>query len=131
MLRRTARTLLIAALVLSIGLHWVVLQSAAWAGMIVAYSIQEGSLLTGMSQTFDNEHPCPLCRAIKDGKQSEKKDTKQADQKKKIDFTLLAASSIRLSPPAPRLTLARKDVDESGSQFSHRPPYPPPRRGEA
>jgi hypothetical protein len=131
MLRRTARTLLIAALVLSIGLHWVVLQSAAWAGMIVAYSIQEGSLLTGMSQTFDNEHPCPLCRAIKDGKQSEKKDTKQADQKKKIDFTLLAASSIRLSPPAPRLTWARNDVDESGSQFSHRPPSPPPRRGEA
>ena len=131
MLRQLARTLLIAALVLSIGLHWVVLQSAAWAGMIGAYSIQERSLLTGMSQTFDNEHPCPLCCVIKDGKQSEKKDTKQADQKKKIDFTLLVASSIRLSPPAPRLTLARKDVDESGSQFSHRPPFPPPRRGEA
>lgn len=128
MLRRTARLLLIAALVFSIGLHWVVLQSAAWAGMIVTYSVQQGSFITGISQTFDNEHPCPLCCAVKKGKQSEKSDTKQLDQKKKIDLTLLAASGIRLSPPAPRLM--RNDVEETGCQLPHRPPYPPPRRGE-
>ncbi len=127
MLRRLARTLLIAALVFSIGLHWVVLQSAAWAGMLITYSVQQCSLLTGISQTFDNEHPCPLCCAVKKGTQSEKNDTRQVDQKKKIDLTLLAASSIRLSPPAPRLT--RNDVEETASQLPHRPPFPPPRRG--
>ena len=127
MLRRLARTLLIAALVFSIGLHWVVLQSAAWAGMLITYSVQQGSLLTGISQTFDNEHPCPLCCAVKKGTQSEKNDTRQVDQKKKIDLTLLVASSIRLSPPAPRLT--RNDVEEIAPQLPHRPPFPPPRRG--
>ena len=128
MIRRTARILLVAVLMFSIGLHWVVLQSAAWAGMIVTYSVQQGSLIEGVSQTFDNEHPCPLCSAIKQGKQSEKKDTKQADQKKKLDLTLLAASSIRLSPPVP--CLMSNDVDESGSPLPQRPPFPPPRRGE-
>ena len=129
MLRRTARTLLIAALVLSIGLHWVVLQSAAWAGMIVTYSVQQGSLIEGVSQTFDNEHPCPLCSAIKQGKQAEKKDTKQGDQKKKIDLTLLATPVICLTPPAPRLQ--KIEWVEHGVQFQHRPPSPPPRRGVA
>lgn len=127
MLRRTARTLLVAVLMLSIGLHWVVLQSAAWAGMIVTYSVQQGSLIEGVSQTFDNEHPCPLCSAIKQGKQSEKKDTKQVDQKKKIDFSLLATPVICLTPPAPRLQ--RIEWVEHGSQFQPRPPSPPPRRG--
>jgi hypothetical protein len=127
MLRRTARILLVAVLMFSIGLHWVVLQSTAWAGMIVSYSIQEGSLLTGVSQTFDNEHPCPLCCAIKQGKQSEKKDTKQADQKKKIDLTLLATPVICLTPPVP--SLQRVEWIEHGSHFQQRPPSPPPRRG--
>jgi len=127
MLRQLARTLLIATLVFSIGLHWVVLQSAAWVGMLITYSVQQGSLLTGISQTFDNEHPCPLCCAVKKGTRSEKNDTRQVDQKKKIDLTLPVASSVRLSPPAPRLT--RHDVEETGPQLPHRPPFPPPRRG--
>ena len=127
MLRRAARLLLIAVLMFSIGLHWIVLQSAAWAGMIITYSVQEGSLITGVSQTFDTEHPCTLCGAVQKGTQSETKDTKQADQKKKLDLTLLAASSIRLSPPVPRLMTF--DVVQHDSQFQFRPPGPPPRRG--
>lgn len=127
MLRRAARILLVAVLMFSIGLHWVVLQSAAWAGMIVSYSVQQGSLIEGVSQTFDNEHPCPLCSAIKKGKQSEKKDTKQVDQKKKLDFSLLARPVICLTPPA--ALLQRIERVEHGSQFQPRPPSPPPRRG--
>lgn len=129
MLRRTARILLVAALMFSIGLHWVVLQSVAWAGMLVTYTAQEGSLLTGVSQTFDNEHPCPLCLAIKKGKQSEKKETRQADLKQKIDLALTFPARLVLTPPAPTLS-PMPDFPHSITRCN-KPPSPPPRCGSS
>lgn len=127
MLRRTARILIVAALMFSIGLHWAVLQSVAWAGMLVTYMAQEGSLLTGVSQTFDNEHPCPLCLAIKKGKQSEKKETRQADFKQKIDLALTYPARLVLTPPAPTLSLMPDFPHAIARRI--RPPRPPPRSG--
>ena len=60
------RACILLALVLSLGLHWTVLQSAAWVSMIVSYS-QEGSLSEALEKTFDGEHPCELCRMIDRG----------------------------------------------------------------
>jgi hypothetical protein len=42
--------------------------------MIVQYSYQVG-LISGLSQTFDGTHPCPVCRAIQEGKKQEEKKT--------------------------------------------------------
>lgn len=67
MLKTVARALLVAALMISIGLHWAVLQSAAWVGMAVVYSVEKGSVVQGISDTFDGEHPCPLCQAVSEG----------------------------------------------------------------
>ncbi|WP_395749433.1 hypothetical protein [Prosthecobacter sp.] len=128
MLRRAARLFIVAALMFSIGLHWVVLQSAAWAGMLVTYTVQGGSLLTGVSQTFDSEHPCPLCLAIKKGKQSEKKETRQADPKQKIELALTFPAELVLTPPAP--TLSPLPDFPHGIVRRTKPPFPPPRRGE-
>ena len=61
---RLSQTLVVAALVVSIGLHWAVLQSAAWVGMAVAYTVEKGSLSEGLSDTFDGDHPCPLCMVV-------------------------------------------------------------------
>ena len=130
MLRRTTRILIVAVLMFSIGLHWVVLQSAAWAGMLVTYTLQEGSLINGVSQTFDNEHPCPFCKAIKKGRQSEKKDTKQADQKKKIDLTLGISGRLILTPPSPTLSPPLPDFPHGITRCT-KPPSPPPRRGSS
>jgi hypothetical protein len=69
---RVAQYLLIAALMVSIGAQWAVLQSVAWVGMAVSYSMKEGSITEGLSKTFDGEHPCPLCCAVKKGTDSEK-----------------------------------------------------------
>lgn len=66
-MKTAARCLLVAALMTSIGLHWAVLQSAAWVGMAVAYSVERGSVVQGLSDTFDGEHPCPLCQAVSEG----------------------------------------------------------------
>lgn len=128
MLRPTARILLFAALMVSIGLHWAVLQSAAWAGMIVRYSVQEGSLITGISQTFDNEHPCTLCGAVQQGSQSEKKSPeKRADNEKKLVLVLESLEGPVLTPPDP--LLQREEVEMTALQRHARPPTPPPRRG--
>lgn len=128
MLRQAARILLVAALMISIGLHWAVLQSAAWAGMIVRYSVQEGSLITGLSQTFDNEHPCPLCCAVRQGTQTEPKcPEKQADNEKKLVLVLMPAAPPVPTPPAP--SLIWEEMELVPLERHLRPPTPPPRRG--
>lgn len=128
MLRHASRVLLVAALMVSIGLHWAVLQSAAWAGMIVRYSVQEGSLITGLSQTFDNEHPCALCCAIKQGAQSEKNSSeKKTDTEKKLVLVLQDREQPMLTPPDP--CLLREGLHLTAAQRHARPPTPPPRRG--
>ncbi len=129
MLRRTARFLIVAALMFSIGLHWVVLQSVAWASMLVTYSVQEGSVITGMSQTFDDDHPCPLCCAIKKGRHSEQKEPRQTDQKQKIDLALTFPGRVILTPPTPTL-LPLPDFPH-GIARRTKPPSPPPRRGSS
>lgn len=83
---RFARFLLVSALMISIGAQWAVLQSAAWITMAVNYSIKTGSVAKGLSDTFDGDHPCPLCCVVKKGTESEKKDPKQETAKKKLDL---------------------------------------------
>ena len=59
-------------LVLLLGLHWTVLQSLAWTRMLLNYS-QSVPLRTAVAMTFDGRHPCALCLAIKQGRESERK----------------------------------------------------------
>lgn len=112
----------------SLGLHWAVLQSAAWAGMIVRYSVQEGSLITGLGQTFDNEHPCALCCAVRQGTQKEQKSPgKQTDKEKKLVLILEVLDPPVLTPPSP--SFLRGEAEMTALQQQPRPPVPPPRRG--
>lgn len=66
MRRPFCRACILLALVLSLGLHWTVLQSAAWVGMVVSYS-RDGSVLDAFQKTFDGKHPCPLCKLVARG----------------------------------------------------------------
>jgi hypothetical protein len=74
-----ARYVTALVLILSLGLHWAFLQSAAWVGMIVSYS-REVSLIEAVSKTFDGEHPCCLCKMI----QKSRAEEKQQEQKQKV-----------------------------------------------
>jgi len=40
--------------------------------MIVQYSQRDG-LTAGLTQAFDGDHPCSVCKAIQDGKKQEQK----------------------------------------------------------
>jgi hypothetical protein len=84
------------ALVMAIGGHWALLQSAAWLGMAVNFS-KTDSVSIALQKTFDGKHPCPLCRIVKAGKASEKK---QDLPKLETKFEFLTnAGSCELFPP--------------------------------
>jgi hypothetical protein len=96
--------------------------------MIVTYSIQEGSLLTGMSQTFDTEHPCALCGAVWTGTQKEKNDPRQKKEThKKLLLTLAVLERVVLTPPA--FVILSTELTQTPFEMDLRPPLPPPRRG--
>jgi hypothetical protein len=71
-LKRLARSLVLLAAVQILGGHWMLLQSAAWVGMVIDYSHRE-SLPAAIGKTFDGAHPCALCKQIVVGKKHEKK----------------------------------------------------------
>jgi hypothetical protein len=104
-----------------LGFHWGLLQSVAWVGMIVNYSCQ-GSIREAMSKTFDGQHPCPLCKLVREGKTSEKKPEAQQSVKK-IDLFIEDCVVFNFPPlpapafPFPMVTVTRTDT----------PLLPPPR----
>jgi hypothetical protein len=115
--------LVVLALVLSTGLHWVALQTIAWTTML-ADNLRQQSLNEAVTQTFDGQHPCCLCKAIAAGKESEKKN-EFSFQSQKLEFpplnetfTLIAPSQFRLLPLE----------NSSAKSFAQKPLLQPPRR---
>jgi hypothetical protein len=70
-MRTLITTATVMVLVLTMGLHWALLQTVAWTGMVIAYS-QKNPFPDAVSMTFDGEHLCPMCKAIKQGRAEEK-----------------------------------------------------------
>jgi hypothetical protein len=99
--RKAAKFLLVCLLMVSIGAQWAVLQGVAWVGMAVTYSLQDGSLAEGLSKTFDGEHPCPLCKAVKKGVEDDQSPAQEAKGGKgsaKAEYFL--TDRVRVFPPA-------------------------------
>lgn len=125
---RLSQTLVVAALVVSIGLHWAVLQSAAWVGMAVAYTVEKGSLSEGLSDTFDGEHPCPLCKAVKLAQETEKKtpagQTPPSKIKElKLTLALVSIPKFVFSPSVPQSWIMTSSKLKS---WREEPVTPPP-----
>lgn len=113
---------MVLALVVVIGGHWALLQSAAWVGMAVNFSKQE-SLATALQKTFDGRHPCKLCKIVKAGQSSEQK---RDLQKLGVKFEFLAvAGSCGLFPPGPIRHFALSPERARASRAA--PLLPPPR----
>jgi hypothetical protein len=122
MFRCAGRIVTIFALCLAIGLHWLALQSAAWTSMIVKYS-QQQSLRVAIAQTFDGDHPCSLCHAVNNGKNSEKKSDSQVTAFK-IDL-ICSTRTVRWSPPY--LPFEYATVQFLSTERRQPPLLPPPR----
>jgi hypothetical protein len=100
---RFGKIFVIFALVAMLGAHWTLLQTVAWTTML-ADNLHSGSFCNAVTKTFDGKHPCPLCKAIAAGKQSEKK-TEFSFQPQKLEFppvnenfALVAPSQFQLLP---------------------------------
>lgn len=127
---RLTAVLAAVALVLGSGGHWLVLQGVAWAGMIAVYS-QDRPLAAAVSNTFDGEHQCELCKAVAKG-QKEEGDAGQnpgGSLKIKVGKKLtasIAAESSALSRTDAFIPLARP-AGLVAWQRTETPPVPPPR----
>lgn len=129
-LRVLALSASLAALLVIGGGHWAVLQTAAWARMIVAYTQDCGSLRQGVAETFDGVHPCELCRQISAGIQKEKHDdrqrTGQDERLGKISFTAVLTVSFS-TPFLPLGVQMAATATPTSGRLADAPPVPPPR----
>jgi len=121
-LARLGKFLVVAALVLTTGAHWAALQTVAWTTML-ASNLRSHSMSEAVSQTFDGEHLCPLCRAIAAAKKSEKK-SEAVSSTIKLEFPP-TAQRFFLNPPAQFEVLPAADL--FADLLSQKPPVPPPR----
>ena len=106
-----------------LGGHWIALQSVAWVGMIASYAHGE-TLGVAIEKTFDGDHPCGLCKLVKDGRDQEQ-------QKQPVAKVLLkpdAVIAVVLELPMPEGADWQYSVTVStGARRSLAPPTPPPR----
>jgi len=113
-------------LALSLGLHWALLQSVAWTGMLWRYS-QHTTLAEAIAKTFDGRHPCALCKVIEQARSSEKQ--QQQDQPNfpasKLDPAWLAGSWEGCWPP--QLDPLVIGDGPALCERTWQPPKPPPR----
>jgi hypothetical protein len=113
---------MVVSLCCAIGLHWVALQSFAWATMIIDYS-KRAPLCQAIAQTFDGAHPCSLCHVVRTGKNSDKKQDLQSPAPK-IDMICVPLADRIERPFAP---FEYATGDSFSFEFGHSPPVPPPR----
>lgn len=123
-LRALLKIVLVSVMVLSLGLHWALLQAVAWTGMLITYS-RGASFKEAVSKTFDGEHPCALCKAIKKGRAEEKQPKQQQSKPiSKLDLAMVGQA-------APFLFACDREqiagLDSPAFSHSDEPPKPPPR----
>ena len=121
MFQRIAKFFVLIAAVQILGGHWAVLQSVAWAKMLVEFA-QNESLPSAIAKTFDGEHPCSLCHTVKDGRQQEEEKASTIAVAK-LDAVL--APVVRI--PAARVAIwAYPPWQMAANVRASAPPTPPP-----
>jgi hypothetical protein len=103
--------------------HWALLQSVAWAKMIVQYS-RSASIETAIEQTFDGQHPCAMCKMIQKAQQSERKQELQQSSFKDDLVFLATYDSLYLDPV---WSWGPESDNSTYPVRSDPPPVPPPR----
>ena len=117
------RAFIAVVLALSIGLHWTLLQTVAWASMVVTYS-KDAPIKVAIEKTFDGDHPCDLCKEIQAAKKTEKKRDLKPELRK---LTLLNDEGERwIFTPSSHFYFVSWPEPSSPTADSQ-PPAPPPR----
>ena len=111
------------AIFLSAGGHWAVLQSIAYARMLVEFA-QEGSLGAAVKKTFDQRYACSLCPKIRDGYNKERKAPPNLGGEQFPEFLGQSSATVFF---VPALGLDLPSLSSRHSYFFNAPPKPPPR----
>jgi hypothetical protein len=119
---RIGPSITVFALCLSLGLHWLALQSVAWTTMLVV-NARHAPLSEAVKKTFDGNHPCDLCHAVAEGKKSENK-SEVLPTIAKIDL-ICTTQTIHCFPPLQRYQYGPAVL--AVAERIERPPVPPPR----
>jgi len=107
------------------GGHWALLQSVAWAGMVIQYS-KDGSFTKALEKTFDGEHPCSLCHKVQEAKKDESQKAPMLAADKKIEpFSLIALSKVER--PTPSIFSYPTPTNTFFTACGCEPPQPVPR----
>ena len=128
---RNAPTRKIASLFVSLALFfimggpWAVLQTIAWAKMVVEYS-RDTSVGEALSKTFDGEHPCGMCKKISKVRSEERKSPALVFQIKK-DGPFISLKNVGLTPPMETKTILFNDFSVTYPSVRFEPPIPVPR----
>lgn len=121
---RLGHFLLIIALLGATGGHWAVLQTIAWAGML-ASNLKTESVNTALSKTFDGEHPCQMCKAIKQGRSEAKEPVKIVPVEKLPPALIWEATAFNFGRKRERIA----NANEFSAPGGQAPPKPRPRAG--
>jgi hypothetical protein len=119
---RLAQILCVVALCQLLGGHWAILQTAAWVGMAIEYCGHDG-VQAGLTETFDGEHPCALCKSIAKNRTSEKNHSTLSALAKIV--SILQEETATLDPP--RNFWFRQLSAPHAYGVPHSPLIPPPR----
>ena len=119
---RLGKFFVVISLVATLGAHWALLQTVAWTTMF-ADNLRTHSLSESVARTFDGKYPCPICKAIADGKKSEKKNEFTL-QMLKLEFPPAKANPVLFAPSQFELLPQANTFAES---FTQKPLTPPPR----
>ena len=126
-MRGFARTLtsacLAVAILCSLDMHLPLLQVVAWSGMIAKYA-HGGSFATALRETFDGDHPCRLCCAIKAARSAPRTMISTAPLLRN-DVTLPESQPPVLKSASAHVTLPTNSTSTEPDLFP--PPVPPPR----
>ena len=122
MFTRCGKFLVIAVLVLTTGAHWAALQTVAWTTML-ANNLRTHSVTEAVSQTFDGEHLCCLCKAIAAAK-SRSKNPEAVAPILKMEFPPAAQSVVLVSPSSFQILPLKNSF---AAAIPSKPPLPPPR----
>ena len=119
--QRLTTTISIPLLAITLGLHWVMLQSLAWVSMTISYT-GEASVYAAVKKALDSKTACVLCRVVDAGKKAEQDDP-----------TIVVAHELEGLTPGLHPKVARPDTfcleDGPSATFRARPnapPTPPP-----
>lgn len=109
--------------------HWAALQAVAWGKMFVAFA-QEDSLTSAIVRTFDGQHPCTLCLEVQEGiAQDQHSRESEAPAPASLGIgEALWEFNVALTPDRALASMEEHPCDLLlHSDFTHRPPSPPPR----